>query len=110
LREKSLRLTEYLMALVESELSDYGFSFDNPRQDARRGGHVALIHPDAVRICKALKARGVVPDYRAPKIIRLAPVPLYTSYGDVWEAVQRLKAIMEGEGYERYEAERGLVA
>ena len=110
LRAKSLYLTDYLMQMIESELDGHGFSFANPRNNSRRGGHVALVHSDAVRICKALKARHVIPDYRAPDIIRLAPVPLYTSFVDVWEAVQRLRAIMEGREHEAFEGERGLVA
>lgn len=110
IREKSLRLTRYLMDWVEQELADDGFSLGNPTDDRRRGGHVALIHEEAVRICKALKDADVIPDFRAPDVIRLAPVALYTSYADVWEAVQRLKRIMDEKLYERYEKKRGVVA
>lgn len=110
IREKSLRLTRYLMDWAEKELSTYGFALGNPTEDRRRGGHVALIHEEAVRICKALKDEGVIPDFRAPDVIRLAPVALYTSFADVWEAVQRLRRIMEEKSYERYEKKRGVVA
>jgi kynureninase len=110
IREKSLRLTRYLMDWAEKELSKYGFALGNPTEDRRRGGHVALIHEEAVRICKALKDEGVIPDFRAPDVIRLAPVALYTSFADVWEAVQRLRRIMEEKSYERYEKKRGVVA
>ncbi|SEM96444.1 kynureninase [Lihuaxuella thermophila] len=110
IREKSLRLTRYLMLLIESELAEWGFSIGNPLEDDRRGGHVCLEHDEAVRICKALKAEKVVPDFRAPHVIRLAPVALYTSYHEVWEAVQRLKTIMVEKKYEQYEKVRGVVA
>jgi kynureninase len=110
IREKSLCLTQYLMDLVESELAGMGFVIGNPREEKRRGGHVCLEHPEAVRIAKALKADGVIPDFRAPHIIRLAPISLYTSFQDVWEAVRRLKRIMEEKTYEKYEKERGVVA
>ncbi len=110
LREKSLRITEYLMYLIDNELSKYGFNIGNPRDDKRRGGHVALEHDDAVRINSALKDMGVIPDYRAPNVIRLAPVPLYVSYHDVWMVVQKLKVIMEDKLYEKYENKRGLIA
>lgn len=110
IREKSLRLTRYLMDWVEQELANFGFTLGNPTEDRRRGGHVALIHEEAVRICKALKDEGVIPDFRAPDVIRLAPVALYTSFTDVWEAVHRLKRIMEEKTYERYEKKRGVVA
>jgi kynureninase len=110
LREKSLRLTHYMLDLIESELAGLGFSIGNPVEDERRGGHVCLVHNEAARICKALKERDVVPDFRAPDVIRLAPVALYTSFQDVWEAVQRLKSIMVEKAYERYENKREVIA
>lgn len=110
IRQKSLQQTAYLMDLLDEELADHGFVIGNPREDARRGGHVSLEHPEAARICKALKDSGVIPDFRAPNVIRLAPVALYTSYHDVWRAVQILKRIMEEQTYERYENKRGVVA
>jgi kynureninase len=109
IRAKSLRLTGYLMALIEAELPGHGFVFANPREDRRRGGHVALLHPEAARICKALRQAGVIPDYRPPRIVRLAPVALYTSFYDCWLAVRRLKAVMDERQYERFPTERELV-
>ncbi|AEW03653.1 Kynureninase [Sulfobacillus acidophilus DSM 10332] len=110
IRDKSLRLTRYLMDLVNHRLADRGFRIVTPLQDARRGGHVALAHPDAIRISKALKARQVIPDYRPPRIIRLAPSPLYTTYQDVWDTVNHLWEIMEYREYERYSPEREVVS
>ncbi|TCJ16943.1 kynureninase [Rubrobacter taiwanensis] len=110
LREKSLRLTEYMMRLIEHELAGMGFRIGNPREEERRGGHVALEHERAPGICRALKERGVVPDFRAPDVIRLAPAPLYVSFADVWEAVRRLKEIMTAREYRRYDNRRGVVA
>lgn len=110
IREKSLRLTRYLMDLVDAELSQFGFSIGNPLTDENRGGHVCLMHEDAVRICKALKEHGVTPDFRAPNVIRLAPIALYTSFAEVWEAMQRLKKIMVEKHYEKFEKKRGVIA
>ncbi|GAI72988.1 unnamed protein product, partial [marine sediment metagenome] len=45
--------------------------------------HVGVMHGDAWRVAEALKARGVIPDFRPPNIIRLAPIPLYSGYRDV---------------------------
>lgn len=109
-RGKSLGLTRYLMELASHELSGMGFSIGTPDEDERRGGHVALEHKEAARICEALKEEGVVPDFRAPNVVRLAPVALYTSYLDVWRAVRTLKEIMAEEAYERFENTRGVVA
>ena len=77
---------------------------------ARRGGHVAVEHAAGPQIVKALKARGVVPDFRPPNVIRLAPIALYTSFGEVWQVVQHLKAIIDGKEHEAFAAERDLVA
>ncbi len=109
-REKSLAITRYLMDLIDAELSKYGFTVGNPREDARRGGHVCLEHDDAIRINEALKAANVVPDFRYPNVIRLAPVALYTRYEDVYELVRRLVEIMETKAYEHYSDKIGPVA
>ena len=109
-RAKSLDLTAYLMYLIETELTGYGFTIGNPTEDAGRGGHVALEHPDAARINEALKAAGVVPDFRYPNVIRLAPVPLYVRYVDVFDLVSILKTIMETKSYMVYENKAGTVA
>ncbi|MED5051636.1 kynureninase [Anoxybacillus rupiensis] len=110
IRQKSLRLTEYMMTLIERELANYEFMIGNPREDGRRGGHVYLEHPEAARICQALKAEGVIPDFRKPNGIRLAPVALYNTYEDVWQAVHILKEIMEKEKHKKFPNERGVVA
>ncbi|SDZ30223.1 kynureninase [Thermoactinomyces sp. DSM 45892] len=110
IRKKSLSLTRYMMELIESELQEWGFLIGNPMEDHRRGGHISLEHEEATRICKALKEANVIPDFRAPNVIRVAPIALYTSYQDVWEAVQRLKLIMVEEKYKAYSHERGVIA
>ncbi|KQU18053.1 kynureninase [Bacillus sp. Leaf13] len=110
IREKSLKINQYLIDLIEHELKDMGFFIGTPREDIRRGGHVSLEHKEAARICKALKENGVIPDFRAPNIIRLAPVALYTSFAEVWEVVQILKKIMTEKQYEKFKNEREVVA
>ena len=108
-REKSLQLTDYMLALIQKELSDHGFTIGNP-VDESRGGHILLEHVEAARICKALKEDGVIPDFRAPNGVRLAPVALYNSFEDVWHTVQKLKRIMDEKRYEKFENKRGVVA
>ncbi len=111
IREKSLKITEYLMFLVDETLSDppYCFSIGTPREPERRGGHVGVVHGEAWRVNEALKARRVVPDFRPPNIIRLAPVPLYVSYHEVWNVVQHLKAVIDNGEHEKFSMERSLV-
>jgi kynureninase len=113
LRDKSLRLTTYLMDLVEETgllAPEYGYAIGTPREDDRRGGHVAIEHHAAPAICRALKRRGIVPDFRAPNVIRIAPVPLYTRYEDVWLTVQALKAIIDTGEHAALDQGRALVA
>lgn len=110
IREKSLQINQYLMDLIDGELAGMGFVIGTPREDERRGGHVSLEHNEAARICKSLKENGIIPDFRAPNIIRLAPVALYTSYEEVWQVVQILKTIMTDKQYEKFKNEREVVA
>ncbi|NYB72878.1 kynureninase [Sedimentibacter hydroxybenzoicus DSM 7310] len=109
-RKKSLTLTAYLMYLIDTKLKKYGFSYSNPTIDERRGGHVALEHDDAIRITKAMKENKIVPDFRFPNIIRLAPIALYTSFEDVYEMVERIMKIMDNKEYENFDSNRGIVA
>ncbi|MGH9175502.1 MAG: kynureninase [Vicinamibacterales bacterium] len=98
IRAKSLAATEYLMALLEATGltgPKYGYAIGTPRDPARRSGHVAVEHAEGPRIARALKARGVVPDFRPPNVIRLAPIALYVSYVDIWETVRHLREIIE---------------
>jgi len=111
IREKSLKITGYLMHLIDETLSypPYSFSIGTPREPDRRGGHVGVEHEDAWRGNEALKARGVIPDFRPPNVIRLAPIPLYVSYWDVWEVSRHLKAVIDNGEHERFSEERGVV-
>ncbi|MFF2445546.1 kynureninase [Neobacillus sp. NPDC058068] len=109
IRAKSLDITKYLMELADERLAKYGYTIGNPREDHKRGGHVCLEHEEAYRICKALKNRGVVPDYREPNVIRLAPVPLYVSYEEVYRLVEILEEIAMNKDYETYSNKRTLV-
>ncbi|MFD2130535.1 kynureninase [Pseudogracilibacillus auburnensis] len=110
IREKSLRLTQFMIELIDQELGSYHFIVRNPRQEKTRGGHVFLEHEEAARICKALKQNNVIPDFRAPNGIRLAPVALYNTFTEVWETVQILKQIMEEKQYNHFENKRDVIA
>ncbi len=84
LREKSLRLTGSLEAtLLEREI--HGMEITTPRDPARRGCQLSLrFRENARAIFDALAVRGVVCDYREPGVIRVAPVPLYNTFEDVY--------------------------
>ncbi len=109
LRAQSLALTDFLFAQIERQLLPLGFTIVTPRSPLGRGGHVAVAHPDAWQICQALKAEGVIPDFRQPDVIRLAPSPLYTSFADCETAVARLKQIIETRAFEKFSVSPSLV-
>jgi kynureninase len=112
IRSQSLRLTDYLRALLNEKIFSQfnGFNLLTPLQAQRRGGHIALEHPEALRICQALKARGVIPDLRPPNIIRLAPVALYNTFEEIYLMVETLAEIMENGEYENLSAERKAIS
>jgi kynureninase len=94
LRAKSLRMTGLLIELIDDRLGDQ-IVIVTPRDEKRRGGHLAIAHPRAQQFCRLLRERNVVADYRSPNIIRLAPSPLYNSFDDCFEAVEQLRTIMD---------------
>jgi kynureninase len=91
LREKSVRLTGYLEFLL-NEISDDRISVITPRDPAQRGCQLSIRVKDADKsLFEAVTARGVFADWREPDVIRVAPVPLYNSFTDVYEFIQILK-------------------
>jgi len=108
IRQKSLKMTSYMIYLVDQILSDppYCFTVGTPRDATRRGGHVAVEHDEGMRVAEALRARGVIPDFRPPKVIRLAPAPLYNTYHEVWKIVHHLKEIIDNREYKKIPKER----
>ena len=107
IRRKSVRLTSYLVYLVDTVLAPLGFVLGSPRDPAQRGSHVSIQHPEGYRINRALiEEMRVLPDFREPDNIRLGLAPLYTSFAEVWEAVDRIRRVVEEERYLHHSAER----
>ncbi|EYB68190.1 kynureninase [Deinococcus phoenicis] len=105
-RTRSLALTAHLMALVDTHLPEV--QVVTPRDPARRGGHVALAHPEAHALSLALRARGITPDFRQPDILRLAPVALYNTEAELGETVRVLRELLDTGAHRTVEA-AGLV-
>jgi kynureninase len=105
LRAKSVQQTAYLIALWEAQLAPLGFRLNSPREAAQRGSHISLGHEEGLRIDLALiHDMAVLPDFRAPDNIRLGIAPIYTSYLDLFVAVQRLRRVVEEGLYLRFDA------
>ena len=92
LRAKSISLTGYLEFLL-SQNSSANFSIITPREKERRGAQLSVRVPQNGRaLCERLAREGIVGDWREPDTFRVAPVPLYNSYRDVFRFVQRFAA------------------
>jgi kynureninase len=105
LRAKSVALTELAVALHDAWLEPLGFRLGSPRDPERRGGHVSLRHEEAWRVCRALAERaGVVADFRGPDSLRIGLPPLYTRFVDVWEALDRLRRLVESGAHRQVDA------
>ncbi len=96
LAAKGRALGQLAITLADDVLAPLGFAVASPREAGQRGAHVALRHPDAWPICRALIERAsVVPDFRQPDILRLGFSPMTTRFVDVWDALDRLRALVE---------------
>ena len=89
LRAKSVKLTGYLEFLLQAA-SNRKFLILTPREESRRGAQLSLRILDQGRqLCDKLMADGVIGDWREPDIYRVAPIPLYSSYRDVYCFAER---------------------
>ncbi|HEY1657223.1 MAG TPA: kynureninase [Candidatus Sulfotelmatobacter sp.] len=94
LRVKSVVLTNYLEFLL-NERSSSAFSIITPYEPARRGAQISIRVPRGRTVCDQLTAEGVICDWREPDILRVAPIPLYNSFHDVFRFVQHLRKAVD---------------
>ena len=96
--------TQMMIDLFDEWLAPLGYTLLTSRNPKERGGHISIGHPDAAKICVALrKFANVIPDYRTPNTIRLAIAPLPTSYVEVWDGFQRIRDLTETRQFEKIE-------
>ena len=90
LRTKSEMLTGYLQYLLDL-LPPGRFEVITPRDPAQRGCQLSiLVHERPREVIQVLEAEGVVCDFREPNVVRVAPVPLYNTFQEVWRFAQVL--------------------
>ncbi|WP_267278450.1 kynureninase [Arthrobacter sp. CDRTa11] len=90
-REKSLKLTAYVVELFEEWLEPLGVQLASPRNPERRGSHITLDHPEFRNITATLWEQDVIPDFRAPHGIRIGLSPLSTSYAEVFRGMAAIR-------------------
>ena len=97
LRERSVRLTGYLEALLDGMAADRPLRVITPRDPARRGTQlsVRIGRGSAKTTCDRLRhEHGVIADAREPDVVRLAPAPLYCTHHDGWRAAKALATVV----------------
>lgn len=105
--EKSKKLSEYMLYLVGHRLRNHGFTVGSPSDPNIRGSHISLKHPEGYRINRSLiEDFNVIPDFREPDNLRMGLTPLYTSFTDVWECVDRIERVMSGKSYLKFPVDR----
>ncbi|OAQ62891.1 kynureninase [Pochonia chlamydosporia 170] len=102
LRSKALVLTayaEYLLdQMVEETKSDASpvFTILTPRDPLQRGTQLSVLLREGLleKVTQALEENAAICDKRKPNVIRVAPVPLYTRFEDVWAYMQVLRGAL----------------
>lgn len=89
-------LTDSFIGLVEDRLGDR-VEVASPRDRAQRGAQVAVRHAEAYRVMQALIDRRVLGDHRPPDLLRFGFAPALVRHVDVWDAVEVLADVLEGE-------------
>jgi kynureninase len=91
LRARSVRMTSYLLALVDRLPKDR-FEVITPRRPDERGCQVSLrVRSGAKELLAALHRGGVVCDFREPDVVRIAPTPLYNTFHEIWQFARILE-------------------
>lgn len=101
LRAKSLALARLFVARVTASCAGFGLTLASPSRDDQRGSQICYAHPEGYAIMQALIARGVIGDFRAPDILRFGFTPLYTSFADVFDAVEILRTVLASGEWDR---------
>jgi kynureninase len=104
-RAKSEALTSFFVTAVEQECGD-AVRLVSPRVPSLRGSQASFAHPDAYAVMRALIARGVVGDFRAPDVLRFGFAPLYVRFVDAWKTARALAEVLSSHAHERPEHRR----
>lgn len=98
LRAKSVLLTGYLESLLRARLSD-ALTILTPSDRDQRGCQLSLrlrrSASTARDVYKTMSRQGFICDWREPDVIRVAPVPMYNTFTEVWEFVEGLAQALE---------------
>jgi kynureninase len=95
IRKKSVSITYYLEFLLH-QIESTAFSICTPKEQHRRGAQLSIrLRSHGRAFCSRLIEHGVIGDWREPNIFRVAPIPLYNSYRDVYRFAQHFEAALK---------------
>ncbi len=96
LRKKSIKLTGYLEYLLHAlNLGKEQLEIITPSDPESRGCQMSLlVKKNGKQVFDTLAETGVIADWREPNVIRIAPVPLYNTFEDVYRFVEILKGVL----------------
>ena len=98
LRQKSLKLTAYLEYLLLKDTTDEKRQFQiiTPSDPHARGAQLSLLLKPGLlhKVAQRLQDNGIICDKREPDVVRVAPVPLYNTFSEVWKFVEVFKAAL----------------
>lgn len=110
LRERSIALSSYFVEHVLQDLTALGYRVYSPQDPQLRGSHVSLWHEHAWPITQSLiRDYQVIPDFRAPSLIRFGFTPLYTTKSEIDQALQALRETLLTGAYRKYPLTRSGV-
>jgi len=95
IRQKSVLLTEYAIEVADKVLAPHGVAVASPRDADRRAGHVTLEHDAMKSVVEELWRRGVIPDFRPARGLRVGLSPLSTSFAELATALAHIQQILE---------------
>jgi kynureninase len=94
-RQKSVLLTDYAIEVADEVLAPLGVVVASPRDADRRAGHVTLEHDAMKSVVEELWRRGVIPDFRPARGLRVGLSPLSTSFAELATALAHVQHILE---------------
>ncbi len=114
LRAKSQQQSEFLIELILQLLVPMGFSMVSPINVNQRGSHISISHSEGYRISQAMikpndESKVIIPDFRPPDNIRLGIAPLYNTFTELVDCVERIWKIVAEEQYKLYSNDKSSV-
>ena len=94
LRQKSVKLTGYMEFLIK-EINEDRINIITPTDQNERGCQLSIqVKNTDKNLHTQLTESGVISDWREPDVIRVAPVPLYNTFEDVFKFIERFKEVL----------------